>query len=123
MPPGAVEQQDGVSAARDAMGDFVDVHLHRLGVGVGQRQGRADAARWADGAKEIGVFITLVGGLTRSRSAPCPLANLAVLLADARFVLEPNLDRFALWNVGEMRVQRSREVFLNAAMVSGFWPG
>jgi len=99
------------------------MHLHRLGVGIGQRQGRANAARRANGAKEIGVFITLVGGLTRSRSAPGPLANLAVLLADARFVLKPNLDRLALWDVGEMRVQRGREVFLNAAMVSGFWPG
>jgi hypothetical protein len=99
------------------------VHLHRLGVGIGQRKRRADAARWADGAKERGVFIPLVGWLTRPRSAPCPLPNLAVLLADARFVLEPNLDRLAFWYVGEMRVQRGREVFLNAAMVSGFWPG
>ena len=100
-----------MSVARDPTRDFVDVHLHRLGVGIGQGQGRADAARRTDGAEEIGVFITLVGMLTRSRSAPCPLANLAVLLADARFVLEPNLDRLALWNMGEMRVQRGREVF------------
>ena len=112
-----------MGAARDAARDFVDVLLHRLGVGIGQGQGRADAARRADGAKEIGVFIALVGGLTRSRSTPRPLANLAVLLTDARFVLEPDLDRLVLWNVGEMRAQRGGEVFLNAAMVSGFWPG
>jgi hypothetical protein len=87
VPSGAVEQQDGVSAARDATSDFVDVHLHRLGVGIGQCERRADAARWADGSEQIGVFIPLIGWLTRPRSAPCPLANLAVLLADARFVL------------------------------------
>ena len=123
MPPGAIEQQDGVSAARNAARDFVDVLLHRLGVGIGQSEGRPFAARRADGAKQIEVFITLVRGLTRPRSPPRPLTNLAVLLADARFVLKPDLDRLVLWDVGEMRAQRGREVFLNAAMVSGFWPG
>ena len=43
--------------------------------------------------KEIGVFVTLVGRLTRTRSTPRPLPNQAVLLADAGFVLEPYLDR------------------------------
>ena len=123
MPAGAVEQQDGVSAARNAARDFVDVLLHRLGVGIGQGESRPFAARRADGAKQIEVFITLVRGLARARSPPRPLTNLAVLLADARFVLKPDLDRLVLWNVGEMRAQRGREVFLNAAMVSGFWPG
>ena len=123
MPPGAVEQQDGVRAARDATRDFVQMHLHRLGICIGQCERRADATRRANSAKEIGVFIALVGGLARSCSASCPLANQAVLLPDARFVLEPDFDRLALWNVGEMRVQRGREVFLNVAMVSGFWPG
>jgi hypothetical protein len=99
------------------------MHLHGLGVGIGQGQSRAFAARRADGAKEIEVFITLVGGLARPCSPPSPLANLSVLLANARFVLEPNLDRFALWDMGQMRVQRGREVFLNAAMVLGFCPG
>jgi hypothetical protein len=82
------------------------MHLHRLGVCIGQCERCADATRRANGAEEIGVFIALVGGLTRSRSASCPLANQAVLLPDARFVLEPNFDWFALWNMGEMRVQR-----------------
>ena len=86
MPSGSVEQQDGVSATRDAARDFVEMLLHRLGVSIGQRQSRAFAVRRADGAEEIGVFITLVGGLARPCSPPCPLANLAVLLADPRFV-------------------------------------
>jgi hypothetical protein len=48
------------------------------------------------------------------------LAHDTVLLADASFILEPDLDRFVL---GQMRLQRGREVFLKAAIVSAFWAG
>ena len=61
--------------------------MHHVGVGVGQREGRADAARWADRAEQIGVVIALIGGLPWPRSAPGPLANLPVLLADPGLVL------------------------------------
>ena len=88
MPAGAVEQHDGVGAFGHAARDFFDVHLHRLGVGVGQGERRADAARRTeDGAEEAGVFVTLVGRPAGPRSTPRPLADLAVLLADARLVL------------------------------------
>ena len=41
-----------------------------------------------------------------------PLPNLAVLLADARFVLKPDFDRSRRRHVIEMRLQRAWEVFL-----------
>ena len=87
VPSGAVEQQDGMGARSDVARDFVEVKLHHVGVGVGQREGRPDAAGGADCAEQIGVVIALVGGLSRPRSAPGPLPNLAVLLADAGLVL------------------------------------
>jgi hypothetical protein len=123
VPTSAIEQQDGVGALRDGLADLVEVKLHGLGVGIGHGERGADTARWADGAKQIGVLITLVGWLTRSGSPLGPLANQAVLLSDARLVLEPNFDRLARGNVREMRLQRRREVFLNASIVSAFWPG
>jgi hypothetical protein len=52
-------------------------------------QRRAFALGRTDRAKEIGVLVALIGGLTRTRSTPRPLAHQAVLLADAGFVLEP----------------------------------
>ena len=58
MPSGAIEQQDGV----------VRLQLHC----VRSRRGEA----------EIGVVVSLVGGLCGARSAPGPLADEAVLLAD-----------------------------------------
>ena len=87
VPSGPVEQQNGVSAFGDMARDFIEMKLHHLGVGVGQRQSRADAARRADRAEQIGVVVALVGGLSWPRSAPGPLADEAVLLADAGLVL------------------------------------
>ena len=72
-----------MGALGDAARDFVEVELHHVGVGVGQREGRSDAAGQADRAEQIGVVIALVGGLPWPRSAPGPLPNLAVLLTDA----------------------------------------
>ena len=112
VPSGAVEQQHSVRALGDVARDFVEVELHRFGVGIGQRERRADAARRADGAEQIGVVVALIGGLARPRSPLSPLPNLAVLLADARFVLKPDFDRSRRRHVIEMRLQRAWEVFL-----------
>ena len=104
-------------------GDFVEVELHRLGVGVGQGERRADAPRRTDGAEQVGVVVALVGRLARPRSALGPLPDLAVLLADAGLVLEPDLDRRRLRHAFEMGAQRAREVFLKAATIRSSWAG
>ena len=117
VPSGSVEKQHGVGALGDIARDFVEVKLHHVGVGMRQREGRTDAAGGADRAEQIGVVITLVGGLPWPRSAPGPLPNLAVLLADAGLVLKPDFDRRRLRQSFEMSLQRAREVFLNASMI------
>ena len=91
--------------------------LHHVGVGVGQREGGADAPRWADRAEQIGVVIALIGGLPWPRSTPGPLPNLPVLLADPGLVLKPDLDRRRLRQAFEMSFQRAREIFLNASTI------
>jgi hypothetical protein len=63
VPSGAVEQQDGMRASRDGAGDLVEVKLQGLGVGLGQGQRRAGAARRADRPKEGGALGALVGRL------------------------------------------------------------
>jgi hypothetical protein len=117
VPAGSVEQQDGVCSASHGPGDLVEVELHRVGVGEGQRERGAGAAGRADGAEQVGALVALVGGLAGPRSAPGPLPHEAVLLADAGLVLEPDLDGFASRDAGEMGSQRGREVFLNASIV------
>src|SRR5215211_7535679 len=115
VPPSAVEQQDAMRPSRYGARDLVQVELHGFGVGVGQREGRAGAARRTDSPEQVGAVVALIGGLAGSRAAPGPLPHDPVLLADAGLVLEPDFDRFALREVGEMGPQRGREVFLNSA--------
>ena len=113
MPSGPVEEQNSVGALGDVARDFVEVELHHVSVGVGQREGRPDAPRWADRTEQIGVVIALVGGLPWPRPAPGPLPNLAVLLADAGLVFKPDFDRRRLGQAVEMSLQRAREVLWN----------
>ena len=103
--------------------DRVDVLLHGAGVGPWRGDGSALALCRANGAEEKRVLVALIGGLARSGSAPRPLPYDAVLLADARLVLEPQLYRRAVRNVLQMCVERVREVFLKAAMISGSCAG
>jgi hypothetical protein len=117
VPPGSVEQQDGVGSLRDRAGDLVEVKLHRFGVGEREGQGRARAASRTDRAEQVGALVALISGLARSRSALRPLPYDTVLLADPRLILEPDLDGFFPRDVGQMGSQRGRKVFLNASIV------
>ena len=51
VPPSPVEKHHSVCAFGDVARDFVEVELHHVGVGIGKRQGRSDAPRWADRAE------------------------------------------------------------------------
>ena len=113
MPSGAVEQQDGMSAHGDVARDFLEMELHRLGVGMGQGERCSDAAGWANRSEQIGVFVALICGLARPGSASCPLPNLAVLLADPGLVFKPDLDRRRRRQAVEVSAQRAREVLWN----------
>jgi hypothetical protein len=93
------------------------VELHHVSVGVGQHEGRPDAAGRADRAEQIGVVIALVGGLPWPRPASGPLPDKAVLLADTGLVLKPDFDRRRLRQSVEMSLQRVREVFLKASTI------
>lgn len=123
MPAGAVEQQHGVRVLCNMARDFIEMELHHFGVDMGERQRGALPPGRTDRAEEIGVCITLIGRLTRTRSTPRPLPHETVLLADAGFVLEPDLDRLAFRQAGAVSVQRRGEVFLKAATVSSSLAG
>jgi hypothetical protein len=86
-----VEDEHGVSPRRHLRRDLGEVQVHRLGVAGGQDQGRALALLRADGAEDVGRGRALVGGRRRPRSAPRPAPGDLVLLADTRFVGEPEL--------------------------------
>ena len=118
VPTSAIEQQDSVSAALDAPADLIDVELHSKGIGIGQRQAGTFTLCRADGAEQIDVLIALICGLPWPGPTLCPEPGNPVLLAYARLVLEPDLDRLALGKVADMSLQRLGEVFLNVAIVA-----
>jgi hypothetical protein len=107
VPSGAVEQKNGVGSLGDVAGDFIEVELHGLGVGEGQRERGSDASRRTNGAEQIGAFVALIGGLARPRSTPGPLTHAAVLLSDASFIPRVKPEG-RLWNQISMGVVAGR---------------
>ncbi len=75
------------SRFRHAAHALIEVTLHGVGVGEGQRQCGAHAARRADGAEQIGALVALVCRLDRPCAAARPPPREAILLADPRLVL------------------------------------
>ena len=119
MPSCTIKQQDGVRSFGDHGRDFVEMHLHGIGADERQGEGCADTSLRADRPKQVGVVVALVGRLSWPRAPPGPLPDDTVLLPDACFVLEPDLDPTALRQMAGMSSQRCGEVFLNASMIAG----
>ena len=90
MPAGSVDDENGVRVGRDILGDFGKQQVHREGVAGGQDERCALALLGADGAEDIGRGGALIFRRARPRSAFRPSTGDLVLLADARFVFEPN---------------------------------
>ncbi len=78
---------------RNPLADLIEMQLHRPGVRPWQHEGCACSSFWTDGAEQIGVPIALIGRLSRAGAPLCPQPRLAVLLAKARFILEPDFYR------------------------------
>ena len=126
MPAGAVEDEDGVRAGGDLGADLRQVQVHRLDVDARQHQCGADAARRTDGAEQIGRGVALIARRTRAAALVGPDVGQASLLADACFILPPQLDRLAPSMLGKGRGDQLGEVFSCAswaAMSCSGWRG
>jgi len=91
--------------------------MQRHGFAVGDRKdkGCGDAALRANGAKDVRPFVTLIARSAWAGPAPGPDAGQCALLANARFVLEPDFDRLVLGALREPCGEPLGEVFLNAS--------
>ncbi len=89
MPARAVEFQDRMRAGGDERADRGQVQVHRIRVGIWQHQPGTDAARWADGTKDVGPIVTTVTWRDRAAALLGPDVGQAALLADTGFVLQP----------------------------------
>jgi hypothetical protein len=122
MPAGLIGEEHGVSARRHGRGDLDEMQIHRLCVAGGQDQAGALALLRTDGTEDVGRGCALIAGRARAGAALRPPARDLVLLADAGFVLEPNLydldvDRLFARNFVQARV----EVFLKSSIAPSTW--
>lgn len=97
--------------------DLVDMELHGLGVGERQCASGADPMRQADCTGQKCTLVALIGALAGPRAAPGPLPHGSVLLADAGFILEPQFNLRAWWQVTKVHLQRAGPVFLNSSII------
>jgi hypothetical protein len=95
------------------------VGRHCLSVDRGQDQTRCNAPFGADGPKKIGPLIAGIAGRTGPGATSGPKPGEDSLLADPCFILKPDFQRFALRRLGNRRLYRRAEVFLNVSCASG----
>ena len=116
-----------MGAWRDALGDFSQMQVHRVGVAFWQDERRALAVLGGDRAEDVGRGGALVLGRGRARAAFRPASRDLVLLADARLVAEPYLyvARRDAFLAGDL-LQAAREAFLKSSIAPAacaWWRG
>ena len=119
VPSGLIEDHHRMGSGIDRLADLGEMRRHRFGVGIGHDQPGALAELRADGAKDVGPLGALIVRRAGTGAAPRPAPGDQVLLADAGFVLEPDLDPLGPGVPLADFSHRGGEVFLNASMASG----
>src|SRR4051812_40170017 len=112
VPTCGVEHEQGNRAGTDALTDLGQMGVHGLDIDAGHDHGRPGAAGGADGAEQIGPGkppVTLEPGTCATLR---PQASHSALLANARFILEPDLDRTASTGRWDRGACLSGEAFL-----------
>lgn len=112
-----------MSLASDIFADLIKMQLQGFSVGLGQNQSGTGSPLGADGAEQVGIFVTLVCGQSWPGSLSRPDTSLAVLLPNARLILEPDLDRRFFWQIGYVGREGIGKVFLNASITRAFCSG
>jgi len=122
VPASLIHQYHRVGTWCDRERYLDEMERHGFGIAERQDQTGALAKIGADCTEDIGRFRPLVLRCRGPCSAPCPAARDLVLLADARFVLEPYLYGCCARESGFDLCQLGRKApFLKASSASSFW--
>ena len=92
MPTGTVQNQHGMCPWRHPRADFLQVQVHRVGIGGRQDQSGSGIAAGTDRTENISPFVTLVAWRRRAAAPLGPKVSQAALLTDPRLVLPPELE-------------------------------
>lgn len=95
MPARPVKNEGGMSARRDVLGYLRQMEAHSVSVDVRQDQPCGEPTRRASCAEDIAPGEARVARGSGARAFAGPFARNRALLANARFILEPNLQRLA----------------------------
>lgn len=89
MPAGLVDDHDGMLVFGQGLGELGEEDRHRRRVSPGQDEPERVTGLGRDGAKDVGLFESLVATPRRSPPLLPPAMTEPALLTDARFVLKP----------------------------------
>jgi hypothetical protein len=117
VPASLIDQEYGVGAGRNILGDLREVQVHRLGVAGRQDQRRALALPRADRSEDVGGSGPLITGCARAGTAFGPTTGDLVLLADTGLVLEPDFYLVAVDRLlARDGIQARGKVFLKSSI-------
>jgi hypothetical protein len=116
VPPGTVTDQHGMGLGADLVANLGQVYGHRFAADPGHDDGGAHGTARADRTEDVGRGMAVVANRRRTGAPQGPQIGQRALLADARLILEPDLDPLA----GGLRRQdlcyTSGKVFLKARL-------
>ena len=109
---------DDVGVRRAGRGDLIEKDLHRLGVDGGKHQGDILAGGRTDRGEDIGPFVAELLDARRAFTTPPPEMAEPTLVADARFIFEPQLHLLVWMGCGYCGDPIGKPPFLKAASAS-----
>jgi hypothetical protein len=110
VPAGAIGNDGGMDLGGELSADCIEMQLHHGGVGAGQNQTHGAATLGAKGAEDIGIVIARIDRHRRARAFGSPAVGAATFLADAGFILTPQLNGLAGMGGGD-GLECGREFF------------
>ena len=123
MPTRAIKDDHAMVPRLNHGTDFGQMVVHHGGVDARKHNSGSDITGWANRPKEIRPLIAQILEFTWSAAFVGPDPRQASLLADAGFVLPPDLDRFASGRLRDGSCDQRCEVFLCASSASPSWRG
>ncbi len=87
------------------------MQVHGVCVDLRQHECGADVASWTHRTEDVGSIVTLVAGRRRAAAARRPNAGQGALLADACFILPPQLKRLVALVLGDHGGDQVGKVF------------
>lgn len=92
MPSSLVHYQQGMATCRNGLTDFLQMQGHHVGIGMRQYQPHRSIACWAHRPEDIVRLRLLLAHDTRATALVRSNPGLGAALANAHFILKPDLD-------------------------------